>query len=244
MTDFAYRIAPDWSTSLVTVLARARHLGRKGVVAFDLDSTVFDNRPRQVRILSEYGRRQGLAPLAACKVEHWISGWDMKAAMVACGLSRTEADNLYKDAKAFWAERFFTSEYCVEDIETPGAAAFLHAVVATGAQLVYVTGRHEAMRDGTIDCFIKCGMPIPGPSVTLLMKPTLQEDDDTYKRSAHEQLEKMGEVVAIFDNEPHHANDYARRFPKAMVVHLDTDHSARTLVLEPSIITVPHFELK
>jgi|CXWL01.1.fsa_nt_gi predicted secreted acid phosphatase len=244
MTDFAQRIRPDWATSLTAVLEQARTLGPRGVLAFDLDSTVFDNRTRQVRILSEYGRFKNLAPLIACQVDHWKSGWDLKGAMVAAGLSATLAEQLYKEAKAFWAERFFTSEYCLEDTEMEGAAAFLHASVATGAQVVYVTGRHEGMREGTVKCLIKCSMPVPGRTVSLLMKPTLKEDDDAYKRVAHQKLEEMGQLIAAFDNEPNHANDYAKRFPQATVVHLNTDHSGRTVELEPRIVTIPHFAMR
>lgn len=242
-SDFTQRIKADWAHSLTAVLARAKAMGAKSVLAFDLDSTVFDNRARQVRILSEYGRFKNLAPLVASHVDHWKSGWDLKGAMMAAGLPEVDAERLYKEAKAFWAERFFTSEYCIEDTEMTGAAAFLHACVATGAQVVYVTGRHEAMRDGTVACFKKCGMPVPGGTVTLLMKPSLQEDDDVYKRAAHQQLETMGTVIAAFDNEPRHANDYARRFPGAAIIHLNTDHSGRTLELEPRIVTIPHFAM-
>jgi hypothetical protein len=45
-------------------------------------------------------------------------------------------------------------------------------------------------------------------------------------------------VVAAFDNEPAHVNLYARAWPLALCVHLDTDHSGRPIeVLErvPSI---------
>lgn len=244
MTDFTQRIRPDWATSLTGVLEQARALGSKGVLAFDLDSTVFDNRTRQVRILSEYGRFKNLAPLIASQVEHWKSGWDLRGAMVAAGLPGADADALYTEAKAFWAARFFTSEYCLEDTELDGAAAFLHACVATGAQVAYVTGRHEGMREGTVACMKKCGMPVPGGTVSLLMKPTLKEDDDTYKRAAHQQLEAMGHLIAAFDNEPNHVNDYAKRFPQATVVHLNTDHSGRTCELEPRIVTIPHFMMR
>ena len=36
-------------------------------------------------------------------------------------------------------------------------------------------------------------------------------------------VERLGPVVAAFDNEPAHVNLYARRWPAALVVHVDTD---------------------
>jgi hypothetical protein len=91
-------------------------------------------------------------------------------------------------------------------------------------------------------CLAKCGMPLPdADGIVLLMKPTLQEGDDEYKRTAHSQLKARGPVLAVFDNEPNHINDYALRFPEAYAVHLATDHSGRTSRLEPGVISIPHF---
>jgi hypothetical protein len=166
----------------------------------------------------------------------------MKGAMMRCGLSEQEVDSLYAAVRAFWLERFFTNDYCVDDSATPGAAAFVQAVVATGAQLVYVTGRAEDMRAGTVESMRRTGMPLPAQGrVSLLMKPDPRDDDDAFKRSAHARLETMGTLIAAFDNEPTHVNDYLVRFPKAQIVHLATDHSGRPVVLPESIISVPHF---
>lgn len=241
--DHAHRIKSDWPHSLRAVLAEAKKVGAKGVLAFDLDSTVFDNRPRQSRIVREFGLARGFAALQRCDVSHWVSGWDLKAAMIACGLTPKEAEEIYKDAKAFWSDRFFTSEYCVDDVEVPGAGEFLGACVKTGVQLAYVTGRHEEMRAGTVACLKKCAMPLPGGNVHLVMKPTLKESDDTWKRVAHQRIEGMGQLIAAFDNEPTHANDYASRFPSAVVVHLATDHSGRAVELLERVVSVPDFRL-
>lgn len=244
MNDHKHRIRADWAASLRAVLDAARLAGTTGVLAFDLDSTVFDNRPRQARILRELGAARGVAPLTKCGVEHWASGWDLKAAMISTGMTPAEAEALYKDAKIFWQERFFTSEYCVDDVAVPGAAEYLHACVATRAHLVYLTGRHEEMRHGTVEAMKTCGMPVPNAqNVHLIMKPTLKENDDTFKRVAHAKVEEMGELIAAFDNEPTHANDYATRFPKSVVVHLATDHSGRPVQLHDRVISVPDFRV-
>ena len=243
MTDLKHRIKADWAAALRAVLDAARLAGSTGVLVFDLDSTVFDNRPRQARILRELGAARSVAPLTKCAVEHWTSGWDLKAAMIACGMAPGDAEGMYKDAKAFWGERFFTSEYCVDDVAVPGAPEFLKACVDTRAQVAYLTGRHEEMRRGTVECLKKCAMPEPGGSVHLIMKPTPKENDDAFKRVAHARIDELGELIAAFDNEPTHANDYASRFPKAVVVHLATDHSGRKVELVERVISVPDFRL-
>lgn len=243
MTSFQNRILPNWSQSLQDVLAQARALGGKALLAFDLDSTLFDNRPRQARIVREFGQAKGIPELTACTPEHFSSGWDLRGPMKELGLSDERVEALYPELKAFWAERFFTSPYCLDDVAIEGAAEFVQAVVRTGALVCYVTGRHEGMREGTEGALKKDGFPLPGGQVHLIMKPTLQVSDDDFKREAHARLHRMGQVIAAFDNEPMHANDYRRNFPEAKVIHLATDHSGRPVELLEGIVSVPNFRL-
>jgi hypothetical protein len=241
MNQFSERIAIDWPHSLERVLMFASQRAGQAVLAFDLDSTVFDNRPRQARILREFGRAQNIVSLQKAQAFHFVNGWDLRAACVASGMASADAEFIFQELKRYWGARFFTSEYCRYDIEIVGAPRFLHACLKTGARLVYVTGRHERMRAGTIEAMERCGMPVPGPAVGLLMKPSAQEDDDAYKRVAHQVLSELGVVVAAFDNEPTHINDYAMRFAECLPVHLATDHSGREVALHERVISIPHF---
>src|SRR5205814_6598071 len=77
------------------------------VVVFDLDSTVLDNRPRQARILREFGQERGIPALAHAKSEHWVD-WSIQRAMANAGLPAAEVSRWAEDAKEFWRERFFT----------------------------------------------------------------------------------------------------------------------------------------
>jgi hypothetical protein len=240
--DLKTRVRDGWQDTLRGILEQARSLGSQAVLAFDLDSTLFDNSPRQSRILREFGQTRAVEKLKACEPRHWDSGFDMRGAMRNCGLSAEEVDTHFHAARDFWLERFFTSEYCVDDVAIHGAAAFTHAVAATGAHLAYVTGRHEGMRAGTVDCMRRNGLALPGEGrIHLLMKPAMQDNDDEFKRTAHARLGELGTLIAAFDNEPTHANDYLLRFPGAKVVHLATDHSGRPVTLLDEIVSVPHF---
>jgi hypothetical protein len=241
-SDLKTRVREGWQQTLRDILARARSLGSQAVLAFDLDSTLFDNKPRQARILREFGVAQSQEKLLQCAPHHWESGFDMRGAMRNCGLSDEEVEAQFPLVRAFWLERFFTSDYCVHDEAIQGAAAFTHAVADSGAHLVYVTGRHEAMRAGTEACMRQQGLPVPGEGrIHLLMKPHASDNDDAFKRQAHARLGEWGTLIAAFDNEPTHANDYLRRFPQAQVIHLATDHSGRPVTLLEEIVSVPHF---
>jgi hypothetical protein len=240
--DFRNRIQPDWPTVLEDVLARARALQSAGVVAFDLDSTLLDNRPRQARIVREFGGARGVAVLTQCRASHFDSGWNVKVALGRCGLDPAHIERLYPDFKRFWEARFFTSAYCLEDIAVRGAPEFVRTLLSTSVHVCYVTGRHEGMRPGTEESMRREALPLGSPNVTFMMKPVQTLDDDAFKRDAHRQLAKMGTLIAAFDNEPIHANDYRETFPDAVIVHLATDHSGRSANLSEGVRSIPHFQ--
>jgi hypothetical protein len=230
--------AADQVRILAATLERARAAAPRGVALFDLDSTLLDNRPRQARIVQDYGRVAGLPVLLGARPEHW-RGWDLEAALLAAGLRPRELRRHYTEFRRFWAERFFTSAYCALDVPLPGAPEFVRAMAAAGARIAYVTGRPAWMEEGTLDVFRRFGFPLPdGARTHLLMKPGDGLSDDAWKSVACEAVDELGRVVAAFDNEPAHVNAYARAWPAAVAVHLDTDHSPRpeeVLARVPSI---------
>ena len=230
----------DTAQLLADVLDRARRGGETAIVVFDLDSTLLDNRPRQARILREYGAELGLTVLSTHHADHW-QGWDTRIAMRNAGMSEADIEAHAVPFKQYWWTRFFTSEYCVDDRLIAGADRYARAVAETGATLCYVTGRHEPMRRGTVENFGALGLPVPGARVELLMKPTLEEHDDTYKLRTYDILRRRGSVVAAFDNEPSHINGYRAAFPDALSVHLATDDSMRGVAVTPGVPSIRNF---
>jgi beta-phosphoglucomutase-like phosphatase (HAD superfamily) len=226
---------------LEAVLRTAAARAPDGVCVFDLDSTVLDNRPRQARILADYGRTAGEPRLFDAGPEHF-QGWDLAAALGNAGLAEEEVRVHLAPFRRFWSEWFFTSAYCRLDAPVPGAPEFLRAVRDAGARVVYVTGRPRSMRDGTLAAFRRAELPLPdGAQVVLLMKDAPELLDDAWKRRACETLSRLGPVVAVFDNEPAHVNQYAERWPDALAVHLDTDHSGRPVEVLPRIPSIGDF---
>ena len=225
------------------VLTRAQKVGPRGLVLFDLDSTLLDNKPRQARILREFGAAHGAPELTACTAEMFVD-WSLRKPMQACGLSEERMLALEPEARRYWRERFFTSDYCVDDGANPGAKEFVARIIATGVQVLYCTGRHTQMREGTLNCFAREGFPLPdGKQVHLLMKPTFELHDDAWKVIARQHITGHGELLAAFDNEPTHINSYHEHFPQALSVHLLTDDSARGIAVLPGVVSIRDFVL-
>ena len=113
MTGRAVRREQD--RILAEALARARAAAPYGLAVFDLDSTLLDNRPRQARIVQDYGRAHGLPLLLGARPEHW-RGWDLRSGLLAAGLPAREVRRHHARFRRFWAERFFTSAFCRFDV--------------------------------------------------------------------------------------------------------------------------------
>lgn len=229
---------------LAEALRRAGGAAPRGVAVFDLDSTLLDNRPRQARILQDYGRAAGVPALLSARPEHW-EGWSLATALANAGLEPDEVAAHLAPARRFWADRFFTSAYCRLDRPAPGAPAYVRAMARAGARIAYVTGRPTRMEDGTLEAFRGAGFPLPdGARVHLLMNPHPELGDDAWKALARPEVERLGPVVAAFDNEPAHVNAYAMAWPDALCVHLDTDHSGRPVEILPGVASILDFELE
>src|SRR5205085_3152300 len=112
------------------------------VVTFDLDSTLFDNRPRQLAILADFAKAKGLTGADDIDFTQ-IDGWRVAEWIPKLGGAKGREDALKAEFKPFWRERFFTSEYCYYDHALPGAGAFVMELETMGVKIVYLTGRHE-----------------------------------------------------------------------------------------------------
>ena len=169
---------------------------------------------------------------------------DLGDTLRECGLPRDQVELLLPALRRFWWDRFFTSEYCKDDEPIAGAAGYLRRALERGGQILYVTGRHTGVRDGTLEAFRRARFPLPdGARVQLWLKPRPDDDDDRWKETCHARLLELSGMACAFDNEPTHVNAYKRSFPEARVVHLDTDHSGRPVEVRPDVPSVVDFRM-
>lgn len=210
-------------------------------VVFDLDSTLLNNRPRNAKIMQEFGDMHNHSGFIAAHASHFIN-WDTRNSMALAGISAGDIDKHIDSYEHFWLERFFTSEYCQYDIDVAGAVDFVNAVHKGGGTVCYLTGRDETMRSGTHESLEKLGFPVAyDNAVSLVMKPTRGYSDDLFKREAMGRLRQQDGIFAAFDNEPTHINTYRQEFSQALCIHLFTDHSMRKVPLLDGIYSIQNF---
>lgn len=239
----------EQSATLKAVLRRCRHeptsSQRPPVVVFDLDGTLLDNRPRTLAILREFAARcvdrdpelaDRLASARTADLEYLLSD-----TLERLDAHRTE---LVAEMHEFWRDRFFRDAHLVHDVPLAGAVSFARACYDAGALLVYLTGRDlPLMGIGTFQSLRDLGFPIGIPGTELVLKPDADMPDEDFKRLTAPSLERVGRVVAAFDNEPANCNVMLAHYPDAHVVFVDTQHMPGAPALEAEVRVVRDFRV-
>jgi hypothetical protein len=220
------------------------HRARRPVVLFDLDGTLYDNRPRTLRILHAFAAQLPSEQHEIAEKIRGIAYTDLKYRLDETLIPLGVPDDVIEKAQAAWRLRFFTDAACSDDIPVRGSVHFVRACWDLGATVVYLTGRDiPGMLLGTSRTLRDDGFPIAIPRVELVMKPTFEEPDTEFKLRLLVELSELGHVIASFDNEPGNCNLFYRRWPESHVVLLDTQKAPGAPPLDPGIDTVPTFEM-
>ncbi|MDI1451667.1 HAD family hydrolase [Polyangium sp. 6x1] len=229
------------------VLERARDRSRgAGVVVFDLDGTIMDNRPRVVAILHELAEvwrarhPNEAAALAAASIHDVVYG--LVDTLRSLGVSEP---TLHEEGFRFWRERFFCDPHIRHDTEIPGARDYVRACYDAGAIIVYLTGRDlPNMALGSFASLRDLGFPIGVVGTELVTKPAFETPDSVFKREVAPALARLGEVVAVFDNEPANCNLFLEIHPACTTVFVDTQYAPDPPPLDARAHVIHSFELE
>ncbi|MCX5793864.1 MAG: HAD family hydrolase [Elusimicrobia bacterium] len=211
---------------------------------FDLDGTLFDNRSRTIfilRELSELFDRELPQLVAAFDRFHelGIVEYSLTGTLRKLGVrSRREAALIEKE----WAKRFFSDDYQKFDIPLPGAKAYVKRVHEAGATVIYLTGRDLGrMFVGTAEALRLYGFPVGIMGTMMVVKRQFEEADEAFKRDVAAYLRRLGEVTAIFENEPANSNILQKAFPEASSFFVLTQHRPDAPALAPGILRIRDF---
>lgn len=231
----------------VVDLVKARTAqGRSTLAIFDLDGTLFDNRTRTMFILREISEKfdARLPQLSRA----FSSFRDLSE--VDYGLDSTlkrlkvKSPAEIKFIKQEWARRFFSDEYQKYDMPLPGAKSYVEKVHAAGATVIYLTGRDVGrMLVGMTEVLRLYGFPVGVAATMMIVKKEFKQDDEVFKKEVSEYLDRLGEVVAVFENEPANSNILRARFPGAASFFVETQHRPDAPRLDAGITRIKDFRL-
>jgi hypothetical protein len=211
---------------------------------FDLDGTLMDNRPRTVAILRELSdvwRVDYPEEAARCA--------GARPADVAYGFVENlrrlgvHDPKLQEEGLEFWKARFFQDPHVRHDVEVSGARSFVRACYSAGANIVYLTGRDlPNMALGSFASLRDLGFPIGVIGTQLVTKPAFEISDSDFKRDVASELDRLGEVIAVFDNEPLNCNILLDAHPECTAVFVDTQYAPDPPPLDPRAHVIHTFE--
>ncbi len=215
---------------------RIRQGGKPVTVVFDLDSTIFDVKPRTLRILKEFALGSKARALSEDIAEWCLSLqshdllYTLEESARANQVPGSEevVRSFMKEAFQFWRTRFFSHAYLTMDQPAPGAVDFANRVVDLGATAIYLTGRDwPGMGRGTQSMLEFHGFPVDARASKLLMKPNAGLDDADFKDEALRELRVDGNAVALFDNEPANFHVFEKNFPEAWLIFYHSNCSTK-----------------
>ncbi len=203
------------------------------IAVFDIDSTIFNVSPRnQVileAILKEDWLKKELKRESFDELKSKVltdKDWGLEPLYQI--LSEELSSESIKQAKRFWAARFFTNEYLKHDIPYDFCIPFIQKLETKGFKIMYLTGRdNERMRAGTLNQLKKWELPLKEDS-DLITKPNKGLIDGPYKQEALSKLMSPHHHLWFFDNEPH-VLKYCefKDQPNYQLVYIDSVHSKR-----------------
>ena len=172
MSDYSpEEYQPSKLNEVLERIAMVKQSSKLPIVLFDLDSTLFDTAPRNLRILSEFAadieqnkvysaESKSALSTASARVTLADLGWNYKAPLLKYLAEdptyteheavQKEVEDMLGDLQAYWEVHFFSDEYVALDLPTPGAAPFAQEVHAAGALVYYLTGRHVSSSESVV----------------------------------------------------------------------------------------------
>jgi hypothetical protein len=214
---------------------------------FDLDGTLFDNRSRTIFILREISEQfDAKLPQLSAAFEHFhelsIIEYSLDATLGKLGVSDPQEIAFIKSE---WAKRFFSDEYQKFDVPLLGAKSYVNKVHAAGATVIYLTGRDvRNMLVGTTESLRLYGFPVGIVGTMMIVKREFEEQDEVFKRDVAVYLKRLGEVVAVFENEPANSNILHRDFTGALSFLVLTQHRPDAPPLESGIVRIRDFRIR
>ena len=118
----------------------------------------------------------------------------------------------------------------------------MQRVHEAGATVIYLTGRDLGrMFVGTAESLRLYGFPVGIVGTMMLVKKEFEEADEAFKKDVAAYLRRLGEVTAIFENEPANSNVLQRAFPEASSFFVLTQHRPDAPALNKGILRIRDF---
>ena len=170
---------------------KAQNPGQRTAVLFDLDNTLFDTRARTLHALQAFDAAQGTSHFASLTVE--TVGWNGEETARALGLP----EDVVLAAHAAWERDFWNGENFLKDHNIEAVQALAHEAAQAGAEIYYLTGRIDALKDASLAQIKQANLPF-AREANLLTKPSVGVKTGPFKANALLELLAQGVFMGFF----------------------------------------------
>lgn len=198
----------------------ARDTDQRFLAVFDLDSTLFDLKERQEKILLSFAENSAnrlkwpKETSALSKAMLSPGDFGVREALNRVGLDWEKDRSFLKEVMEYWELWFFHNDFLKYDTPLPGAVEFVKALESLDSDIMYLTGRDTPrMLEGTEQSLKTIGFPIHDDHVQLCLKPQANLDDAEFKVGVLKKAERAYHRVWLFENEPVNLNLIAKNCP-------------------------------
>lgn len=169
---------------------KAADPGRRCVVFFDLDNTLFETRARTLHVLGLWDAAHGTSHFAGLELAH--VGWNAQETCEALGLSA-----IADDVQTFWDDAFWSGVHFDRDLVMTDLAKLARDAELAGAEVHYLTGRIDALRDASRGQLERAGLPLASDR-HLHLKPDLDTRTSPFKAEVLHATMASGAFVGWF----------------------------------------------
>lgn len=163
-------------------------------VVFDIDDTLADSRGRTLHILKAYDQARGTSHFADLTLDQ--VGGDGAITAQNLGLPK----DVVKDVRGYWQANFFDSKKNIHDLPMTEIIELAKAASEAGAEVRYLTGRTEDIREDTLAQLKRFGLP-DTDDAHLFMKPNLKVKTGDYKAAVFKEWAKDDVFTGFFITE-------------------------------------------
>lgn len=171
---------------LADIRARVAN-GEKVKVVFDLDNTIWDNRPRTTELARRFDAERGTNLFDGLTLDQ--VGKDGYETAINAGLTREQA----KEFSKYWRQHAYSDEMNQFDAPLAEIDDLAKQAQEAGAEVIYLTARPEEERAGTLGNLERMGLP-NADSAHLIMKPTEREPSAPYKVRELTRMQEAGDA--------------------------------------------------
>lgn len=196
--------------------------GKRNIIVIDLDGCIFNNLPRQEKIIEERLRlKYNLPEIPKHAKRNYKKFYNL---FETINVKLEEKEGLKDD----FLRHFLDNSYLHHDSLINGADLFISELISMGFEVQILTGRHHetglnSMKKGTLQSLKMHGIFVDNKNIRLFMKPNKDIKDMDFKIQFLKEKSQNPKhnFIAVIDNETKMLNEASKILPDTIFIRFN-----------------------